>query len=42
MSFLMFFILLFYTMVRDLKDVFIQKYAIRGCTELFRCLNFGL
>lgn len=34
MSFLMFCILFVYTMVRDLKDVFIQKYATCGGTGL--------
>lgn len=38
-SFLMFCILLFYTMTRDLKDVFIQKYAVCGCTELIPVLK---
>lgn len=39
MSFLMFFILFVYTMVRDLKDVFIQKYAVCGGTELLPVLK---
>ncbi len=39
MSFLMFCILFVYTMVRDLKDVFVQKYAICGGTELFPVLK---
>lgn len=34
MSFLMFCILFVYTMVRDLKDLFIQKYAICGSAAL--------
>lgn len=38
-SFLMFCILFVYTMVRDLKDVFIQKYAVCGGTELFPVLK---
>lgn len=33
MSFLMFFILFVYTMVRDLKDVLVQSYAVGGGTE---------
>ena len=32
MSFLMFFILFVYTMVRDLKDVLVQSYAVGGGT----------
>ncbi len=39
MSFLMFCILFVYTMVRDLKDVFIQKYAVCGGTELLPVLK---
>lgn len=39
MSFLMFCILFVYTMVRDLKDIFIQKYAICGGTELIAPLK---
>lgn len=39
MSFLMFSILFVYTMVRDLKDVFIQKYAVCGTTELIPVLK---
>ncbi len=39
MSMLMFCILFVYTMVRDLKDVFIQKYAVCGCTELLPVLK---
>ena len=39
MSFLMFCILFVYTMVRDLKDVFIQKYAVCGGTELMPVLK---
>ncbi len=38
-SFLMFCILFVYTMVRDLKDVFIQKYAVCGGTELLPVLK---
>ncbi len=38
-SLLMFCILFVYTMVRDLKDVFIQKYAICGSTELIPTLK---
>jgi len=38
-SLLMFCILFVYTMVRDLKDVFIQKYAICGSTELISTLK---
>lgn len=34
MSFLMFFILFVYTMVRDLKDVLVQYYAVGGNAEL--------
>ncbi|MDO4503886.1 MAG: Npt1/Npt2 family nucleotide transporter [Clostridia bacterium] len=39
MSLLMFCILFVYTMVRDLKDVFIQKYAVCGGTELIPVLK---
>lgn len=39
MSLLMFCILFVYTMVRDLKDVFIQKYAVCGGTELMPVLK---
>ena len=39
MSLLMFFILFVYTMLRDIKDVFIQKYAICGGTELIPVLK---
>ena len=39
MSILMFCILFVYTMVRDLKDVFIQKYAVCGGTELIPVLK---
>ncbi|MDR1627500.1 MAG: NTP/NDP exchange transporter [Oscillospiraceae bacterium] len=39
MSMLMFCILFVYTMVRDLKDVFIQKYAVCGGTELIPVLK---
>ncbi len=39
MSLLMFCILFVYTMVRDLKDVFIQKYAVCGGTELLPVLK---
>lgn len=34
MSFLMFFILYVYTMIRDLKDVFVRTYAVGGGAEL--------
>ena len=40
MSFLMFFILFVYTMVRDLKDVFIVKYAVCGNAEMISQLKF--
>ena len=40
-SFLMFCILFVYTMVRDLKDVFVQYYAVGGSTELFPVLKLG-
>ncbi len=40
MSFLMFFILFVYTMVRDLKDVLVQDYAIGGGTEVIPQLKF--
>lgn len=39
MSLLMFCILFVYTMVRDLKDVFVQYYAVGGGTELFPVLK---
>lgn len=39
MSLLMFCILFVYTMVRDLKDVFIQKYAVCGGAELIPVLK---
>ena len=40
MSFLMFFILFVYTMVRDLKDVLVQSYAVGGGTEVIPQLKF--
>lgn len=40
MSFLMFFILFVYTMVRDIKDVLVQSYAIGGGTEVIPWLKF--
>ena len=39
MSFLMASILIVYTMVRDLKDTFVQKYAVLGGTELISALK---
>ena len=39
MSFLMFFILFVYTMVRDLKDALVQYYTIGGGTELISQLK---
>lgn len=39
MSFLMFFILFVYAAVRDLKDTFVQKYAVLGGTELISALK---
>lgn len=39
MSFLMFAILFVYAAVRDLKDTFIQKYAVLGGTELISALK---
>jgi AAA family ATP:ADP antiporter len=38
-SMLMFCILFVYTMVRDLKDVFVQKYATCGGTEMLFALK---
>ncbi len=39
MSFLMFCILFVYTMIRDLKDVFIQTYAAAGGPEVLSCIK---
>ena len=39
MSFLMFFILFVYAAVRDLKDTFVQKYAVFGGTEMISALK---
>lgn len=39
MSFLMFAILFVYAAVRDLKDTFVQKYAVLGGTELISALK---